>query len=67
MILFLWFSGKGKTIAMDQLLPGLKMGEVLTTEGREGILGSDGNLLYHGRGGDYQTVCIYQHSQTYTG
>ena len=52
---------------MDRSLSGLKMGEGLTIEGQVGILGGDEDVLYHDNSGDYLTLCIYQHSLTYTG
>ena len=64
--LFMWLSGKGKTVRMDQWLSGLKMGEGLTTKGQVGILGGDGNVLCHDCGDDYMIVCIYQDSKTCT-
>ena len=59
-ILFIWLSGKGKTVGMDPCLPGLKMGEGLTTKVWVGIVRRSGNVLCHDCAGDYMTVCTYQ-------
>ena len=58
MILFIWLSGKGKTVGMDPCLPGLKMGEGLTTKVQSGIVRRSGNVLCHDCGGDYVT-CVH--------
>ena len=46
-ILFIWLSGKGKTVGMDPRLPGLKMEEGLTTKVKAGIVRRSGNVLCH--------------------
>ena len=47
-------------MGMDPCLPGLKMGDGLTTKVWAGIVRRSGNVLCHDCAGDYMTVCTYQ-------